>query len=158
MQTIYDVPVILRREIEALMIKPFLDAFEKELGHEKTYEIAASVVEQIAEAQGAEYAVVLGGNDKEALAKQSDSWGSNDALAWDVVSEDDHSICQNLTKCAYVQMYERIGMKELGYTLSCLRDEYFYKGFNPKMKMTRSKTLMNGDDCCDFGFYFPKED
>ena len=37
METIYDVPVLLRREIEALMVKPFLDAFEKELGHEKTY-------------------------------------------------------------------------------------------------------------------------
>lgn len=39
MKTIYDVPIILRREIEALMVKPFIDAFEKELGHEKTYEI-----------------------------------------------------------------------------------------------------------------------
>ena len=37
MKTIYDVPIILRREIEALMVKPFIDAFEKELGHEKTY-------------------------------------------------------------------------------------------------------------------------
>ena len=35
MKTIYDVPIILRREIEALMVKPFIDAFEKELGHEK---------------------------------------------------------------------------------------------------------------------------
>ena len=39
MKNIYDVPIILRREIEALMVKPFLDAFEKELGHDKTYEI-----------------------------------------------------------------------------------------------------------------------
>ena len=31
MKTIYDVPIILRREIEALMVKPFIDAFEKEL-------------------------------------------------------------------------------------------------------------------------------
>ena len=31
MKNIYDVPIILRREIEALMVKPFLDAFEKNL-------------------------------------------------------------------------------------------------------------------------------
>ena len=43
MKTIYDVPIILRREIEALMVKPFIDAFEKELGHEKTYEILKKV-------------------------------------------------------------------------------------------------------------------
>ena len=67
MQTIYDVPVILRREIEALMIKPFLDAFEKELGHEKTYAIVESVVQDIAKAQGADYAKMIGRNDACAL-------------------------------------------------------------------------------------------
>ena len=29
MKTIYDVPIILRREIEALMVKPFIDAFDE---------------------------------------------------------------------------------------------------------------------------------
>ena len=48
MKTIYDVPIILRREIEALMVKPFIDAFEKELGHEKTYEIVEKVIAEIA--------------------------------------------------------------------------------------------------------------
>lgn len=39
-----------------------------------------------------------------------------------------------------------------------MRDEYFYEGFNEKMVMTRSKTVMNGGDCCDFCFKFPKKD
>ena len=52
MKTIYDVPIILRREIEALMVKPFIDAFEKELGHEKTYEIVKKVIFAIAFKEG----------------------------------------------------------------------------------------------------------
>ena len=52
MQTIHDVPTILRREIEALYIAPFLDAFAKELGWEKTREIAAGVIGRIAEQAG----------------------------------------------------------------------------------------------------------
>ena len=131
MTTIYDVPVLLRREIEALMIKPFLEAFEKELGRDKTYEIAAKVVKEIAKKQGAEYAVELGGNDLQAMEKQEEAWTANDALVVDEEVVDQCTLCQTIRKCAYVDMYERIGMKDMGYMLSCMRDEYFYLGFNP---------------------------
>jgi len=49
-------------------------------------------------------------------------------------------------------MYERIGMKDLGAVLSCGRDEPFYKGMNSKIKMTRTRTLMQDGKCCDFVF------
>ena len=158
MTTIYDVPVLLRREIEALMIKPFLDAFEKELGRDKTYEIAAGVGREIAKRQGADYAAELGENDMAAITKQEEAWTANDALEIEEKAADDCTLYQTIKRCAYVDMYERIGMKDMGYTLSCMRDEYFYQGFNPEMVMTRSKTLMTGGDCCDFCFKFPKKE
>lgn len=158
MKTIYDVPVLLRREIEALMIKPFLDAFEKELGHEKTMEITKKVVQELAREQGKEYAKMFGRNDAEALHEQEEAWTANDALEIESKVTDGHILEQTIKRCAYVDMYERIGMKNLGYMLSCMRDEYFYGGFNPDMVMTRSKTLMTGGDCCDFCFNFPKQD
>ena len=157
METIHDVPVLLRREIEALMIKPFLDRFEKELGREKTYQIVGSVIKAIAEAQGAECAQLWGGNDVEALGNQNKTWGANDALYGEVVLKDDYRVYTDIKKCAYVDMYERIGMKDLGFMLSCLRDEAFYKGFNSELCMTRTKCLMCGDDCCDFRLDFPKD-
>lgn len=157
METIHDVPVILRREIEALMIKPFLDAFEKELGHDKAYEIAASVIEEIAAAQGTEYTKIWGGNNKKALEKQRLTWGANDAIQREILVDDDYSYHFNIVKCAYVQMYERIGMKDLGFLLSCLRDEAFYRGFNPDLTMGRTTCLMCGDKCCDFRLDFPKD-
>ena len=157
METIYEVPVLLRREIEALMVKPFLDAFEKELGHEKTYEIVEKVIAEIAFEQGKDYAVVLGGNGIDALMGQAESWSANDALDMQMYVENETDCYSPVKRCAYVDMYERIGMKELGKVLSCLRDEFFYQGFNPEMEMCRSKTLMDGGDCCDFCFKFPKE-
>ena len=157
METIYDVPVLLRREIEALMVKPFLDAFEKELGHEKTYEIVEKVIAEIAFEQGKEYAELLGGNGIDALMGQAEAWSSNDALDMQMYVENETDCYSPVKRCAYVNMYERIGMKELGKVLSCLRDEFFYQGFNPEMEMCRSKTLMDGGDCCDFCFKFPKE-
>ena len=93
----------------------------------------------------------------EAMAKQEEAWTANDALAFEEKVVDSCTLCQNIKRCAYVDMYERIGMKEMGYMLSCMRDEYFYSGFNPEMVMTRTKTLMTGGDCCDFCFKFPKK-
>jgi hypothetical protein len=152
LQTIYDVPVLLRREIEALMIKPFLDAFENEIGHEKTYEIAAGVIQEIAKKQGADYAEMIGTNDLSAMLAQKNAWTANNALEGESDLKEGGILYLIIKRCDYVDMYSRIGMRDLGYTLSCMRDNYFYKGFNPDMIMTRSKTLMTDGDCCDFCF------
>ena len=93
-----------------------------------------------------------------AITKQEEAWTANDALEIEEKAADDCTLYQTIKRCAYVDMYERIGMKDMGYTLSCMRDEYFYQGFNPEMVMTRSKTLMTGGDCCDFCFKFPKKE
>ena len=152
MKTIYDVPIILRREIEALMVKPFIDAFEKELGHEKTYEIVKKVIYDIAFKEGQEYAELFGRNDLQAIRMQMEPWSSNGALnlAWS--GDGEKHLCEDVLECRYVAMYERIGMKDLGAVLSCGRDEPFYKGMNSKIKMTRTRTLMQDGKCCDFIF------
>ena len=152
MKTIYDVPIILRREIEALMVKPFFDEFEKVLGHEKTYEIVKKVVEEIAYKEGQEYAEIFGRNDLQAIRMQMDSWSSNGALELGWRGDGVKHLCEDVLNCEYVGMYERIGMKDLGAVLSCGRDEPFYRGLNEKIKMTRTQTLMQDGKNCDFVF------
>ena len=156
METIRDVPVILRREIEALMIQPFLEAFEQELGHEKTYAIAGRVVEDIARRQGAEYAKALGENSLATIEKQMRSWSANGALEFDVGYPDGEHSYLTVNRCAYVEMYERLGMRELGRLLSCRRDRAFYEGMNSQIKMERTETLMQGDGHCNFTFELKK--
>jgi len=41
--------------------------------------------------------------------------------------------------------------------LSCGRDFELISGFNPKMRLTRTKTIMEGCDCCDFRISFQEE-
>jgi hypothetical protein len=38
---------------------------------------------------------------------------------------------------------------EVGYSFYCCWDYGFCQGLNPHIKFTRTKTLMQGDDCCD---------
>ncbi|TFH07921.1 MAG: hypothetical protein E4H14_07485 [Candidatus Thorarchaeota archaeon] len=45
--------------------------------------------------------------------------------------------------------------RDWGYSLYCVDDEYMVMGFNPKMEFTRSKTLMEGHDCCNHCYRLP---
>ncbi|MFD1708323.1 L-2-amino-thiazoline-4-carboxylic acid hydrolase [Siminovitchia sediminis] len=150
MKTINDVPLLLRREIEARMIKPFLEAFTKEVGKERTYEIAECVIEELARKAGEESAQRLGDNGTKELLEHIKPHQMVDALDINPISQDEKHNRFDIVRCEYVEMYERLGMREMGGMLSCNRDECFFRGVNPKFKFSRTKTLMNGDDCCNF--------
>ena len=56
----------------------------------------------------------------------------------------------NIKRCRYAEMYKELGLAELGVVLSCGRDFEMIKGFNPRMTLVRTKTIMEGHDICDF--------
>ena len=58
MNEINDVPVLLRREIEARITAPLIEAFADKLGHEKTIEIASNVILNLAVKSGADLAAI----------------------------------------------------------------------------------------------------
>jgi hypothetical protein len=64
----------------------------------------------------------------------------------------------DIKRCRYAEMYKELGIEEVGFLLSCGRDYAMVSGFNPMMKLYRTKTLMEGVDCCDFRFEMEQED
>jgi hypothetical protein len=58
----------------------------------------------------------------------------------------------DVTRCGYADLYGRLGMRDLGYCLSCSRDEPFARGFNPRLALARTQTIMRGAATCDFRF------
>ncbi|MCP4899587.1 MAG: L-2-amino-thiazoline-4-carboxylic acid hydrolase, partial [bacterium] len=42
--------------------------------------------------------------------------------------------------------------QEYGVGFSCCRDEPHARGFNPRLRLERTKTLMEGADHCDFRY------
>lgn len=151
MQTIHDVPIILRREIEALYIAPFLDAFARELGWERTKEIAVDVIHGIAAQAGRDAAARAGGDTLEIfLEKVNPGFAAGGALESTARIDENGVLCIDMTRCKYAEMYERLGMKELGAMLSCERDGYMFTGFNPNFEFKRTQTIMGGCPGCDF--------
>ncbi len=115
METIQDVPILLRREIEALMVAPFLEAFAKELGWKKTQEIARSVIAEMAGQAGKGMARAAGGNSLENLARVIPSFSSGGALTVEVRENTPACMRMDVTECKYAQMYKKHGLEKVGH-------------------------------------------
>ncbi len=93
-----------------------------------------------------------GGSTRELLQVVQQVWAADEALEYDLLEQTKKTLSFNVTRCKYVEMYARLGIKEFGYCLSCSRDESFITGFNPHMKLVRTRTIMQGGEDCDFRF------
>ena len=53
------------------------------------------------------------------------------------------------TKCPMADAYIEIDKVDYGLRFHCAEDANIVTGYNPSIKFDRTKTLMEGDDCCN---------
>jgi len=150
--TLNEVGVLKRREIEARILAPLIGAFATEFGRERVLEIARRVIVQIAREQGRSLAEQMGGNSLARFVKSKENWVKGDALSMEVRQVSDSAYDFDVTRCRYAEMYRVLGIPELGAVLSCGRDFALGEGFNPDLKLIRTQTIMEGAPCCDFRY------
>jgi len=61
-----------------------------------------------------------------------------------------------VTKCPLHELAKQHGTTEQMFYMCCEGDQFAPEGFNPEIGFKRTKTLMQGDNCCNH-FYFNKE-
>jgi predicted ArsR family transcriptional regulator len=145
-----DINILIRREIEARIAGPLIKEFITELGHDKTLSAVNRVIRSLARESGVRLAKQMGGNSLADFAKGLSAWAADDAYEMELLELSDSKYFFNIKRCRYADMYKELGMAELGVVLSCSRDFELVKGFNPRMKLIRTKTIMEGHNCCDF--------
>jgi hypothetical protein len=144
--------VLKRREIEARLVAPLLEALGEEFGPERVNEIARQTIIRIAQEQGAALAESMGGCSLAHFAASWEAWKKGGALELDIVEQSETRYAFDVTRCRYAEMYRRLGITELGALLSCNRDFALIQGFNPQVQLTRTQTIMGGAPFCDFRF------
>ncbi len=144
--------VLVRREIEARILGPMIDAFADAFGRERVLEIVRSTIVEIARNQGRAMRMAGDGNDLEAFAGTMEAWQRGGALETDTLTSTGDVFDFNVTRCRYAEMYREIGMEELGSILSCARDYALIEGFNKSVDLARTRTIMEGASHCDFRY------
>ena len=150
--TLNDIGVLKRREIEARILMPVLEALGEEFGRDRVFEVARRVIVGVAQEQGRQLAERMGGNSLTHFAAALDDWKKGDAYRMDVLRQDEERFDFNVTRCRYAEMYRALGIPEVGALLSCNRDFALIEGFNPDVGLERTQTIMGGATHCDFRF------
>ena len=152
--------VLTRRETEARILAPIIDALGEEFGRSQVIDIVRQTIIKIAQEQGAQLAENMGGDDAAAFQDSLKYWTKDDALHIDVISDqsEPQSLDFNVTRCRYAELYTSLGIPELGRVLSCNRDFALIQGFNPDATLTRTQTIMEGASHCNFRYTFPEQE
>src|SRR4051794_29445286 len=145
--------LLQRREIEARIVGPLVRAMRDELGEEKTLALLRRVIGELARESGADLARGLGDASLAAFSSCLGLWSEDGALEIDLLARTDDRLEFNVTRCRYAEMYHALGLADLGPSLSCRRDFTLVEGFNPEIRLERTRTIMEGAPFCDFRFH-----
>jgi hypothetical protein len=132
---------------------PVLQGLAAELGEDHFLEVLKQVAAECALKAGQETARQLPSNDLAAFkaAGEPGHFGKH-VFTLEMVEDTPQAFEVRVTECLYARTFRELGAAEIGYALICHRDYADCQGFNPRITMIRSKTLMQGDDCCNHRF------
>ncbi len=148
--------VLTRREIEARLAGPLIDALGEKFGRAEVLEVVRQTIVEIAHQQGRELAEAMGGSSLTDYAASLEAWKKGDSMQMEVLEQSPHCFAFNVNRCKYAEMYASLGMQDIGAILSCNRDLALVTGFNPEIELQRTQTLMQGAPFCDFRYSHPK--
>ena len=142
-----------QRMYQAQIAKRLIRSYADFLGYDRAIEIATAAIQADAEMSGRKIAEKYGGNSLKELSRVvKEIWCAGDALSIRVLEETGDTFNFNVYRCRYAELYEQMGIRNLGACLSCSRDGSFAQGFNPGIRMERTQTIMEGASHCDFRF------
>jgi len=129
--------------------------FGRQLGKDRLLEMLRKDSEEYAVREAQEYLKKLKANDfatfKEmAKEKPNRFWEHVQTKA--IIEETESTFAKNVTECLFAKTFRDCGAANIGYAYSCYYDFPAAQAYSPKLKLTRTKTLMAGDDCCDFRY------
>lgn len=145
--------ILAKRRAQAEVIKPIYEDMKAELGVETAQRILGTAIKEAAIAEGRLFAQrEPDGPSLERFAALRPLWMREDALTIETLDESPDRLAYNVTRCRYAEMYRDMGLQEIGHLLSCNRDASFCEGYDPRMKLTRTQTIMQGASYCDFRY------
>lgn len=129
-------------------------AMEQELGKEKAHQILLKtqlehhkkLAEQFLENKPVEKL------EDFAVTYMPESWSKQSSMVLDgeaeMVSPNEFRL--TMKSCLWAKTFREMGAEDIGYIWCCLADNSFTEALNPHIKLYRTKTLMMGDDHCNY--------
>lgn len=144
--------LLQQRFLEARVLGPFIRTLQEELGVERANTIVQKAIARIASSQGQQMARQAGRNDLEAFKALARGRHGPGDLETEVLTDNAQEYTFRVVRCRFAEMYREMGLGDIGHLLSCARDFSFVQGFNPRIRLQRTQTIMQGFPFCDFSY------
>jgi len=154
-----DIPLIEQVKIQAQVLVPLVKALQAELGEERANAIIRKALGDLYRKYGEKWWRGQGTQDLgEKMASAFARFAAGDALEYAVVKHAPDAFDVNVTRCRYAEFYREIGAPELGFLLTCSADVLMTEGFGADVRLTRTQTIMQGADHCDFRYLLKRSE
>lgn len=124
-------------------------ALEKEMGKDKFLEFLKSKTREDLLHYGQSQAKGSPDNSFAAYIDTFRSAAYDKTLTKEIKEDSDTVFELKVTECIWASVFRKAGAGDIGFAAVCYGDYFWAEGFNPKIKMIRDKTLMQGHDCCN---------
>ena len=96
---------------------------------------------------------------KRELADLTQNFKSQDPFninTWtkEIIQDTDTVFEMRVSECLWAKAFREANAADLGFKIICSADYVTAETFNPKIKLIRDKTLMQGHDCCNHKYIF----
>jgi hypothetical protein len=134
---------------------PCLERLAGEIGRDKLIEMLKRLASESAARRQKESTKDLPNTDFATFVARSKS-GMNrfvkHVLTWEDGERTETSVRTKFTECLWATTFREVNASDIGYAAICYPDYASASAFNPKIRLIRPTTLMEGHDCCDFQY------
>jgi hypothetical protein len=123
-------------------------ALEKEMGKEKAIAFLKKASTERQTNFGKQQASRMADNSFATYVGQFRK-GYDDVLTMEIAEDTEKAFELKVTECIWAETFIKAKAADIGYAWVCWGDYAWAEGFNPKIKMVRDKTLMQGHDRCN---------
>jgi len=143
------------QEVFEFKFKPFIELMEnfaRQMGRDKLLEMIRKDSEESYRRDAKKTVEWLQKND---FATFKSIYKEKPDRFWDhvetkvITEESDTVIASRITECLFAKTFRDAGAPDIGYAWCCHGDFAWAQAFNPKLRLIRDKTLMNGDEYCN---------
>ena len=151
-----DIPVLMKRRLQAQVIGPIYAEMVAAVGKDRADAILDAAIRKAAIAEGKSFAAKAPGGvtSMADFIQLYEHWTADGALEVEVLEATDERFDFNVTRCKYAETYRKMGLGHIGHLMSCNRDGTFCEGYDPNIKLERHQTIMAGAPCCTFRYSY----
>ncbi|MGH6854393.1 MAG: L-2-amino-thiazoline-4-carboxylic acid hydrolase [Aestuariivirga sp.] len=149
-----ELPVLLKRRLQAQVIGPIHAEMVAQLGEAKANAILDTAIRKAAIAEAGEFAKKAPGGVTSVahFVKIFELWTKDGGLEIEVLDSNETTFNFDVTRCKYAETYKEMGLAHIGHLMSCNRDGAFCEGYDSKMTLERKHTIMAGAPRCTFRY------